>query len=362
MEEFVMSIFLDAFEGASTVGYTENGAVTFTSTLNRNLDYFAQASAKRERPGEAVSLFSEAYHENPALAMLNLFYLRDVRGGQGERNIFRMCLERIDVDFLKNEGFLRLIPEYGRWDDLINLLYKFSMNKDVVSSIIKVIKSQIDEDVESKHPSLLAKWIPLANSVSNPERKQIAHMITTLLGIQERDWRKIIVGLRKKINVVERLMSSGRWNEIIFEHVPSRAGMIYKNVFLRRDNERYLKFLEDVKSGKVKINAACLYPYEVVYRLREKLGIGSMFDYRYQSGMVNLNTSDPEVAALEEMWKSLPAFMTNGNVLTVVDVSGSMFTPVSGGKAMAIDVSPDFLRTASSVWVDSSTAAASNIF
>ena len=134
-------------------------------------------------------------------------------------------------------------------------------------------------------------------------------------------------------------MSSRRWPEIRYEHVPSRASIVYKNAYMRHDSERYTQFLVDLKSGKVKINAACLYPYEVIYRLREKLNIDVGFYYMHNNGMYGLNSSDPEIVALEEMWKALPAFMTKGNVLTVVDVSGSMLTPVSGGKAMAIDVS-----------------------
>ena len=117
-----MSTFLNAFQAESTVGFTENGAMTYTSTLDHNLDFFALASAKRSTPGEAVSLFNEAYNENAALSILNLFYLRDVRGGHGERSIFRFCLEQLESKYLVNENFLRLIPEYGRWDDLLILI------------------------------------------------------------------------------------------------------------------------------------------------------------------------------------------------------------------------------------------------
>ena len=330
-----MSNFLNAFESASTIGTTENGAMTFTSTLNHNLDFFALASAKRANPSEAVSLFSEAYQENPVTALLNLFYLRDVRGGQGERAIFRFCLERVDTQFITNEGFLKLIPEYGRWDDLIVMMYTFSQNVNVVSAIIKIIKNQIDLDTKSDHPSLLAKWIPLPNSVCNPVRKSIAHAIPKLLGLTERQWRKVIVPLRNKLKIVERLMTEGRYPDIDYAKIPSRCGYFHRAAFMRHDCERYTKYLEDLAAGRTKINSGTLYPYEIIYKLRELLGFGSSSYFSRQ----HLDPSSPEVVSLMEMWKALPEFFTKGNVLPVVDVSGSMFTPVSFGKAMAIDVS-----------------------
>ena len=335
MEEFVMSTFLNAFESASTIGTTENGAITFTSTLNHNLDFFALASAKRANPMEAVSLFNEAYHENPVTALLNLFYLRDIRGGQGERSIFRLCLERIDPKFMSNENFLKLVPEYGRWDDLILMISKFHKNIDVVGSIVKVIKDQIDLDSKSDHPSLLAKWVPLANSVSNPERKSIAHALPKLLGLTERQWRKIIVAIRDKYNLTERLLTERKYDNIEYQHVPSRCFMIHQTLFSTKDPERFSKFLDDVKSGKVKMSAACIYPFEVIYKLREKINFGGF----YWGDTPKFDINDPEIVSLMEMWNSLPSFTAKGNILPVVDVSGSMFTPVSGGKAMAIDVS-----------------------
>ena len=41
--------FLDNLKEETTVGHTENGAKTYTSTLNANLDFFAQAGAMRGR-------------------------------------------------------------------------------------------------------------------------------------------------------------------------------------------------------------------------------------------------------------------------------------------------------------------------
>lgn len=57
--------FLDDLKEQTTVGFTENGAKTYTGTLNANLDFFAQAGAMRTRLGDVRGLFSLAYAEKP---------------------------------------------------------------------------------------------------------------------------------------------------------------------------------------------------------------------------------------------------------------------------------------------------------
>lgn len=81
--------FLDNLKEETTVGHTENGAKTYTSTLNANLDFFAQAGAMRGRLEDVRNMFSKAYAENPELALRNLVHLRNIRlGGLGERSAY----------------------------------------------------------------------------------------------------------------------------------------------------------------------------------------------------------------------------------------------------------------------------------
>lgn len=332
LKEDIMGAFLNSFEEASTFGLTENGALTFTSTLNHNLDFFSMASAKRGDPSGAVHLFTEAYNEDPKLAILNAFYCRDVRGGQGERNIFRGCLFHVDQKYLSNPKFLELIPEYGRWDDLFDLVHKYSTNIGITNAIVDIVYHQIQKDLVSSHPSLCAKWFPLANSVSSPERKNTARMLCRSLGWSERDARKRIVSIRKKIHLIEQDLTE-RNITMPLENVPSRAFQKYKNAFMRIIPEKFQEFIERVAEGKAKINANCIYPYEIVAELRNEIRGSSWFETR--------RNGDPTIlATLCESWKSLPEYSAKGNVLTVVDVSGSMFQQISpGSSAQAIDVS-----------------------
>ena len=322
------TLLLEGIEEESTRGFTLNGASTFTSTLNKNLDFFSMASAKRDDPTDAVKLFLAAYQENPIISILNLFYCRDIRGGQGERNIFRLCLEEIEDKYLENEFFLKLIPEYGRWDDLIMLLYKFGGRKNISQSVIKIISDQISKDLNSDNPSLCAKWVPLANCVSNPKKKKVAKILVNLLQISERNWRKMITPIRQKLNLVETNLTKKDYLSIEYDKLPSRAFNKYKNAFYRNDTVRFTDFLRSVQEGETKINSNCVYPYEIIAQIRNKL-----ID-RY------IEPSKEELVMYNEMWKALPKYKLHGNILTVIDNSGSMLKEVSSSsKATAIDVS-----------------------
>lgn len=107
-------------EQASNVTITENTAKAYKSTLNYLLDFFGNAGALRKRSDDdIVGYFSKAFAQDKLLALKALFYIRDVRGGQGERKTFRVILKWLannypDV-FIKN---IKNIPDYGRFDDL----------------------------------------------------------------------------------------------------------------------------------------------------------------------------------------------------------------------------------------------------
>lgn len=74
---------LNALKKATNYTYTENGAITHKSTLNKVLDMFAMGGACRSRSEEdIIVMFDNAFKEDEVLALKCLFYLRDVRGGK----------------------------------------------------------------------------------------------------------------------------------------------------------------------------------------------------------------------------------------------------------------------------------------
>ena len=314
--------YLNNLKDATNYTYTENGAVTHMTTKSMLLDLFAMGGAYRTRTDfECINLFKDAYDENPLYALKCLFYLRDCRGGQGERRFFRtcfrwLCYQHSDVA----RRVLPLIPEYGRWDDL----YYCTENTGVFDDALELIKNQLILDMECKTPSLLAKWVKSENTSSKDSRK-LAHATRMYLGVSHKEYRQMLSKLRAKIKVLETLMSANRWDEIEFDKIPSRAGMIYKNAFARRDmiKEKYKAF---ALNKETKVNAKTLYPYECVKAARNC--IGRVY-----------NTNDFNRAMVNKYWDNLTDYF-NGcsfNALCVCDTSGSM-TGWYGNDVAPIDV------------------------
>ena len=261
-----MNTFLNGMKTASNYTRTENGALTHKTTMDGLMDLFAMGAAYRSRTDEDVMLlFKNAFDENSVYALKCLFYIRDVRGGQGERRFFRVAtkyLASYDTNAMRRN--LQYVPEFGRWDDLFVFI-----GTPLENDALNIIKHQLALDVQCKTPSLLGKWMPSENTSSQKTRKTAAK-VRKFIGMTPKQYRKTLSVLRARINVLERLMSEGRWDEIEFDKIPSKAGLKYKNAFARHDIERmkrnpevktYEAFAKDTET---KVNAKALYPYEVV--------------------------------------------------------------------------------------------------
>lgn len=284
---------------------TENGAVTYKSTLNPVLDFFALAGAKRHAPEEAVELFRLALAHDEVLAIKALFYIRDIRGGQGEREIFRQCFKVLTPSQQRRN--LTHIPVYGRWDDVLMVL-------DDVDEAMPLIVMQLAFDLETPTPSLLAKWLPSENT-SSPKTRAMARKIAAALQMDPRSYRKMLSQLRGKIRLLEQKMSANEWDDIDYSKLPSIAHAKHTKAFRRHSEERYEAYLASVAKGEAKINAGTLYPHQVA--------------------RMALN-GDPTAEAL---WGALPDYTNGKDVLVMADVSGSMTSQIGGTSVTALDVS-----------------------
>ena len=213
-----MNTFTNALSNETNFARTENGALTHKTTNSAVYDMFAFGGAYRSRSEvDCIFLFKKAYEEDRDLALKCLFYLRDVRGGgQGERRFFRVCFRwLIESHFNVAKILLEQISEYGRWDDLI---YS-AIGTRAEDAMIAIVKKQLALDIQSKTPSLLAKWMPSENA-SSKTTKTTANRIRNKIGWSHKQYRKILSDLRARINIVERLMSENRWDEIEFDKIP----------------------------------------------------------------------------------------------------------------------------------------------
>lgn len=321
-----MNKFLNGLTNGANYTLTENGAVTHTTTRSDLLDMFAMGAAMRKRTDEDVILmFRKAFKENPSYALKCLFYIRDIRGGQGERRFFRVCMR--DLATQNTEAAmrnLRHIPEFGRWDDL----YIF-IGTPLEGAALNFMKEQLALDIQCKTPSLLAKWLKSENT-SSAESRRLATITRKAFGMNHKQYRKTLSVLRVRINVLERLMSENRWDEIEFDKIPSKAGMIYKNAFARHDIERE-KSIKDVqtyaefaKDTTKKVNAKTLYPYECVEEAAKIMG-------SIHWGSRHTNINDTNRLMTNKYWDNLTDYFNGAslNALAVVDTSSSMWgTPV----------------------------------
>jgi len=303
---------------------TENGAVGYRSSGSALVDLNYAVSSLRNASKEDIEmLFHKAYLENKEYALKWLFFARDVRGGLGERRLFRIIyryLSELDrVAFIRN---LHLIAEYGRWDDVVSLL-GIDDNTDIV--IGETINFQLTLDLEhckrNKPISLLAKWLPSENA-SSKKTKSLAKKVRKLLGLSSKEYRQILSMFRKYSNVVEVQMCDNAWSEIDYEKVPSLANLKYRRAFLRHDEDRRATYLDSVKKGESQLNMSVATPVDIVTKYSTDRGFR--------------RTVKPLDETLELAWKNLLDVYVQ-DTLVVADGSGSMTMRV-GGKTTALDV------------------------
>ena len=324
-EEYEVYDFLKMYRNYS---YTENGAAGYRTTGYSLLDLNFKVSSLRSREEALiVKYFMEAYYEDRKYAVKWLFFLRDILEGLGERRTFRVCLKYLAISHPETvKAVLDLVPEYGRFDDLLCLL-----DTPVCDEVCAFFKQQLDADLAAmkagKPVSLLAKWLPSSNT-SSGETRRMASAVAKKLGMGERSYRRMLTELRSYSNVLETKLSASRWAEINYEAVPAKANLKYEEAFLRHDRQGREAYYKKVLTEGGKLNTTGLMPYEIVHRMQ-----GSSYPY----------TIKDDVLA-ELMWQKIrqDGFQNNWGFercIVVADGSGSMLTPVAGNTSVtALDV------------------------
>lgn len=267
------------------------GMTAMASSLNECVNLFFQVGAMRGKDKNALlEMFTKAYSEDPLVATKVLFWARDVRGGAGERQIFRDILVYLvenSTDVVRKN--LSLIPEFGRWDDILLLV-----GTEVEDDVFDLIKTALDNG-----NGLCAKWMPRKGEVANAIRKSFK--------VTPKQYRKTLVGLT---SVVETAMCAKDYDSVDYSKLPSLASSRYQKAFLRNDELGYNEYKTALESGEAKVNAGAVYPYDIIK---------------------SMNSGGDKIVN-NKQWESLPNFMEGSDerVLPVVDVSGSMSCSAGG--------------------------------
>lgn len=344
-----MNTFMDALT-KNEKSYTLNDATAYRTSGNALVDlnfsvpslrqaavdfygkgkhnrYFYSADGTMDAV-EALRLFITSYEEDPLYTMKWLMYVRHIKIGLGERDIFRMMLTKIGD--LHPEMALQFIIgtelwNYGRWDDVLRIFF------DTTSTILhdglgELIANQFRRDVMGcglgDSISLLAKWMP-SNNTSSKQKRSEAAILQSLLHLSAREYRKILSKLREHLSVVDRQASLNQWNVINYNHVPSKANLKYRNAFLKHDEERRKAYLTSLQKGDdaVKINANSMYLYDIVQAYVEKRG--------YWGEILK-----PYDETLEQLWNAQEVPKDYEDILIIRDGSTSMCQHLTGNSSV----------------------------
>ena len=319
-----------------------------------------------------------------------IFHTRDCRGGKGERNIFRGLFLESYRHFPKTvEALVQHIPTYGYWKDLNEILLDSTLTKwqsinfEKLRNIIYAIMAdqlRVDSDNYNLFMSdktaasengtsfnkklqltLVAKWVPKEGGSYDRKIKAAKELALRLYPVEFKtdfrmalkSYRKTVSILNKAIHTTEVLMCEKRFAEIQFKLVPGKCLTKYRRAFLNQkqgseelrhpeDEDRMtcrsniLKFMEDVKTGKKKINANQLFIHEIVEKL-------------YGHVRNNQKLTEEEQELYELCWNEIVRIyreqIEKGEIslnkgVVLADVSGSMEgTPMMVSIAAAIFVS-----------------------
>ena len=297
--------FIELAKRILNVTRTEKGDLAYVTSGSAALDYFYMVGGKRFDEQSSLKLFVKAYLEDPKTALKLLLFTRDIKEGLGERETFRFLLKMLAI--YEPDVAKKLIPyiaKYGRYDDLLALL-----NTKVEDEVLKLIKNQLDEDLENKKAnkpiSLLAKWLPSINT-SNKKARENALYICNKLGFSKADYRKTLSYLRKGLILENNLREKDY--SFNYESVPSVAMHYYRKAFQRNDKERYESYIESVSNGDKEMNIGVLDIASFIKHATEDLKHRANHPY------------------YEATWKKLvEECVFNSRTLVVRDGSGSMY-------------------------------------
>ena len=206
------------------------GADCYTHSGSKLVDLFTQLVR-----GAFVNptLVNQCLAESVEDTLVLTFQTRDIRGGKGERALFRNLLTAILKAKPELANLIALVPEYGRWDDVWSLM---DLNLDVNMSIDEVVLQQFQLDQESEKPSLLAKWLPREGSKQSHLSLHFANLLFPLTPVNARlrVYRKTVAFLNSRINTTEVKMCGKDWSNIAPGSVPGQLLKRNKHAFFNK--------------------------------------------------------------------------------------------------------------------------------
>ena len=306
---------------------TANGGNAFKSTGNAIVDYF-MLFMRDLSIDDSYNHLEKCWKKDPKKTVAIIFNGRDRLNGKKEKRVANEAMIWLRKN--KFETYMcnikLYVEKYGRWKDLQFISYNLkNIDHKIEMNIIaqKLIEDKINLD-NNKPVSLCAKWAPSENDRNDRQRQFAKKVASVIYGSKDSykmsKYRKqYLVPLRKQIGIVESKMCDNKWEEIKYENIPGVASNKLKKAFIKHDEERYKKYLEDVAASVKKINVTGILPHELV-------GVYIKDLEKFNKGEVCQTTEMQWKAIVENVRKS----GNFDNAISIVDVSGSMFNAKNG--------------------------------
>ncbi len=322
--------------------YTENGAISHSTTGSGLLDYFSKSGTYRDRELEAsFSDMGRLWAESPKLTLKIIFYNRiisrkiegaisteTVQKGQGNRSEFRnaiVWLARYQKATLEKN--LWLIPLVGTWKDL--------WHTDLINEIDKEATYKLIEDglANDDQRALIAKYLPRIRSKSNTYNDRHKELNQFALGLLKKlnwtptEYRKFKAS--GHAHDFQRKMCKNQWDQLNFNEIPGKAlfqlvnnkGKDEQSTFQRHGIEQtYVDWI--VKQPTAKFTG---YVYELMNAVSANMSLAQKLtlDKQFES-LIQLAQQEDKIT--ENVWCAL-------------DTSGSMNAKVADTSAFNICIS-----------------------
>lgn len=306
---------------------TVNGGNAYKSTGSAIVDYF-MLFLRDLSISDSYSHLEKCWKEDPKKTVAIIFNGRDRMKGKKEKRVSNeamVWLRKYKINtYMSNIKVY--IEKYGRWKDLLFISYK--LNNIEHKYEMNIIAQKLMEDkvsLENNKPvSLCAKWAPSENDRFDKRRQYAKKVASFIYGCKdihkmEKYRKEYLVPLRKKIDIVESNMCDDNWGLIKYENIPGVASNKLRRAFLKHDEVRYKKYLEDVAGNIKKINVAGILPHELVGVYIKNIDIFSK--------VVPCQTTEMQWRTVVENVRKSGNF---DNTISIIDVSGSMFNAKNG--------------------------------
>lgn len=279
---------------------TNEQAFQFEHSLDHAVEFFSKAGSIYDTTNEhfydndedILSLFQRVWIVDSITAFKLLLWVRDCRGGAGNRSGFRKCLRWLGnhaPEWVKSN--IGLIPETGRFDDLRSLFG----TKCEDAAVVYWMGCLLNENV------LAAKWAKRTDIPLYLEYQ------ACYPGANVGNFRRFLANARKE-HIVEHKMCTNKWDQVEYTKVPSVAMARYTNAFGKHDANRFDAYKEALEKGETTVHAGVLFPHDCV----------------------RTAANGSEVIA-DAQFDVLPNYIdTDQRIITIADTSGSMCTGVSG--------------------------------